>query len=131
MDKKHIAELLAVLDKSNFDDIELRDADLYLHVRRGKTERPAVVKPAAAKPTSGKVVKSPMVGIVHLLDDAKKSFVEVGQTVKAGTTLAQIESMKLFNDIKSPVEGTVAAIHVSDKQTVAYATPLFEITEAD
>lgn len=131
MDKKHIADLLAVLDKSNFDDIELRDADLYLHVRRGKVAHAPAAKPAAVRPTNGKVVKSPMVGIVHLLDDAKKPFVEVGQTVKPGTTLAQIEGMKLFNDITSPVAGTVAAIHVSDKQTVAYATPLFEITEAD
>ncbi|MFC6170222.1 acetyl-CoA carboxylase biotin carboxyl carrier protein [Loigolactobacillus jiayinensis] len=130
MDAKQVADLLAVLAKSEFAEIELKDADLYLHVKRNATPQIAT-KIEAAPVSKGKTVNSPMVGIVHLLDDTKQPFVKVGQQVTTETTLAQIESMKLFNDIKSPLAGTVAAINVSDGQGVEFATPLFKIAEAD
>ncbi|MFD1318316.1 acetyl-CoA carboxylase biotin carboxyl carrier protein [Loigolactobacillus zhaoyuanensis] len=129
MDTKQVTDLLAVLAKSEFAEIELKDADLYLHVKR------AAVSQNSTAPTpeqsSAKTVNSPMVGIVHLLDDTKQPFVKVGQKVTTEDTLAQIESMKLFNDIKSPIDGTVTAITVSDGQGVEFAMPLFEISEAD
>ncbi|MFD0898579.1 acetyl-CoA carboxylase biotin carboxyl carrier protein [Loigolactobacillus binensis] len=132
MDAKQIADLLAVLAKSEFAEVELRDADLYVHVKRTVAAPDVITKPATpGAATAGKTVNSPMVGIIHLLDDTKQPFVKIGQQVTKGTTLAQIESMKLFNDIKSPVNGTVAAITVSDGQGVEFATPLFKITEAD
>lgn len=132
MDTKKVADLLAVLAKSEFAEIELKDADLYLHVKRDAAPQVSPTVATKSEPVAkGKTVNSPMVGIVHLLDDTKQPFVKVGQRVDTETTLAQIESMKLFNDIKSPVTGTVTAINVSDGQGVEFATPLFEISEAD
>lgn len=132
MDAKKVADLLAVLAKSEFAEIELKDADLYLHVKRDAAPQVSPTVTTKYEPVAkGKTVNSPMVGIVHLLDDTKQPFVKLDQRVDTETTLAQIESMKLFNDIKSPVTGTVTAINVSDGQGVEFATPLFEISEAD
>ena len=55
------------------------------------------------------------------------SFVEVGQTVKAGETLCIIEAMKLMNEIESDASGVVKAILVENGQPVEYGQPLFII----
>ena len=51
----------------------------------------------------------------------------VGQTVKAGDTLAIIEAMKMFNPIEADVSGTIVAILVEDGQPVEFDQPLFVI----
>ena len=56
-----------------------------------------------------------------------KSFVEVGQQVKAGDTLCIVEAMKLLNQIESDKTGTVKQIFVENGQPVEYGEPLFVI----
>jgi acetyl-CoA carboxylase biotin carboxyl carrier protein len=74
------------------------------------------------------VVKSPMVGTFYRTPSpGAKSFVEVGQSVKAGDTLCIIEAMKLMNEIESDVAGVVKAILIENGQPVEYGEPLFII----
>jgi acetyl-CoA carboxylase biotin carboxyl carrier protein len=47
--------------------------------------------------------------------------------VEKGQVIAQIESMKLFNDIKAPQAGTVQRLLVEDGEGVAYDQPLVEL----
>lgn len=65
-------------------------------------------------------IPSPMVGVVHLAPD-----LQVGQSVTAGQELGQIESMKLFNPLVSPADGTLTAVLIADNATVEYEQPLF------
>lgn len=74
---------------------------------------------------SGHVVKSPMVGVVYLAPEpGAKHFVEVGDTVKAGDTIALVEAMKTFNPIKADVDGTVKEILVADSAAVEFDSPI-------
>ncbi len=56
-----------------------------------------------------------------------QSFVEVGQSVKAGDTLCIIEAMKLMNEIEADASGVIKAILVENGQPVEYGQPLFII----
>jgi acetyl-CoA carboxylase biotin carboxyl carrier protein len=87
----------------------------------------AAVDAEPAQP-EGHVVKSPMVGTFYRTPSpTAKSFVEIGQTVKAGETLCIIEAMKLMNEIESDVAGVVKAILIENGQPVEYGQPLFII----
>jgi biotin carboxyl carrier protein len=44
-----------------------------------------------------------------------------------GQTLCLLEAMKLFNELKAEVAGTVRAIHVENAQPVEFGQLLFEI----
>lgn len=87
----------------------------------------AVVDIVAAEP-EGHAVKSPMVGTFYRSGSpGAASFVEVGQTVKAGDTLCIIEAMKLMNEIEADASGVVKAILVENGQPVEYGQPMFII----
>ncbi len=84
-------------------------------------------KPANALP-DGHVLRAPMVGTFYSSPSPDKpAFVSVGQTVKAGDTLAIIEAMKMFNPIEADVSGTIVAILGESGQPVEFAQPLFVI----
>ena len=55
------------------------------------------------------------------------AFVDIGDTVVPGQVLCILEAMKLFNELKAEVSGTVAAIHAENAQPVEYGQLLFEI----
>ena len=74
---------------------------------------------------SGHVLKSPMVGVAYLAPEpGAKHFVKVGDTVHAGDTIALVEAMKTFNQIKTDVDGVVKEIFVNDGVAVEFDTPI-------
>jgi acetyl-CoA carboxylase biotin carboxyl carrier protein len=84
-------------------------------------------KPGNALP-EGHVLRAPMVGTLYTSPSPDKpAFVSVGQTVKAGDTLAIIEAMKMFNPIEADVSGTIVAILGETGQPVEFDQPLFVI----
>ena len=69
-----------------------------------------------------------MVGIFYRSSSpGSPAFVEVGDVVTVGQTLCLLEAMKLFNELKAEVEGTVRAIYVESGEPVEYGQLLFEI----
>jgi pyruvate carboxylase subunit B len=70
----------------------------------------------------GGKVKAPMPGLVLRVE------VEEGDTVAAGAGLVVLEAMKMENEIKSPVAGRVAAVHVSGGQAVDKGMVMVEVT---
>lgn len=78
--------------------------------------------------TTGNIIKSPLVGTFYAApsEDAAP-FVNVGDYVKAGQTLAIVEAMKLMNDIESEFDGKVTQIFVKNGDCVEYGQPLFAI----
>ena len=77
------------------------------------------------------VIKSPIVGTFYRAPapDAD-AYVQVGDTVSAGSVLCIIEAMKLMNEIESDVEGKIVKILVENGKPVEYNQPLFMIQAA-
>ena len=79
-----------------------------------KAEAPKAQNEVKAAPASagGKVVKSPLPGVIISVDCKE------GQAVKRGQKLAVIEAMKMENEILAPQDGTISGIHVSKGDSV-------------
>ncbi|MCK9480957.1 MAG: acetyl-CoA carboxylase biotin carboxyl carrier protein subunit [Bacteroidia bacterium] len=58
------------------------------------------------------LVKSPMPGLVL------KTLVKPGDTVRKGDSLLILEAMKMENIIKSPMDGNIKAVHVTERQAI-------------
>ena len=56
-----------------------------------------------------------------------ESFVQIGQTVKQGETIAIIEAMKLLNEIEADASGVIKAILLDNGEPVEFGEPLFVI----
>ena len=77
------------------------------------------------------VVKSPMVGTFYSSPSPDADpFVVVGQSIEEGDTLCILEAMKLMNEIKSEVKGSVVEILVENGQAIEFDQPLFKVKKA-
>ena len=71
------------------------------------------------------IIVSPFVGRVEFSNQIK--LVDNDIYVHKGDVICSIEAMKIFNDIKAPVSGTVVNILVEDCGLVEYEQPILKI----
>ena len=77
---------------------------------------------------SNDLIISPMVGIVYLSPDpAKPPFVNEGDHVKQGDTIALIEAMKTFNNVRAPRSGVIKKILITSGKPAEYGEKLMII----
>lgn len=77
---------------------------------------------------TGTPVKSPIVGVYYASSSpTAKPYVEVGSKVKAGQVLCIVEAMKVMNEIKAPLDGTISAIMANTEDLVEYDQVLMVI----
>jgi acetyl-CoA carboxylase biotin carboxyl carrier protein len=89
----------------------------------------------ASEAAAGKVlspdmeeIKAPLLGTFYANKDAM--LIKVGDTVRKGDVLCNIEAMKMFNEVLSNVDGVVSDILVRDGELVEYNQTLFIIKKA-
>jgi acetyl-CoA carboxylase biotin carboxyl carrier protein len=97
-------------------------------------DAPPSAAPAADADTEAgglHAVLAPLTGVFYLspTPDAEP-YVRVGAQIQAGHVIGLIEAMKLFNEIKSDVSGTVARIAVDSGALVKQKQPLIEVEPA-
>ena len=90
-------------------------------------EAPAAA--AAAEPAENvTLVKAPLVGVFYAAPSPTSDpYVTVGSHVHAGQVLCLVEAMKVMNEIKAPVDGTIVKINVENATTVAFDDVIMEI----
>jgi acetyl-CoA carboxylase biotin carboxyl carrier protein len=150
MDLRKLKTLIDLVQQSGIAELEITEGEERVRISRGTpgsqpaapvqayTLPPATIPVAAgapaapaaegegAVPQEGHVIRSPMVGTFYRSSaPGAKSFVEIGQAVKAGETLCIIEAMKLLNEIEADQDGVVKACLVENGQPVEYGEPLF------
>jgi acetyl-CoA carboxylase biotin carboxyl carrier protein len=77
------------------------------------------------------IVRSPMVGSFYSAPAPNaQPFVKVGQEINVDDTLCIVEAMKLMNEIKSEIKGTMVEILVSNGQAVEFDQPMFKIKKS-
>jgi acetyl-CoA carboxylase biotin carboxyl carrier protein len=72
-------------------------------------------------PAGHTAIESPSVGLFwRSPSPGAPPFIEVGQQVSAGDTVAIVEVMKLMNHVASPVDGVVSAILIENGGPVEF-----------
>lgn len=150
MNIKEIKELLELMAEHNVGEIEIEKDNAKIKLRKMANGgivmqsapqvmvAPAMKAPAlaeapaaAAQPAAEEgvtIVRSPMVGTFYASPAPDQpTYVSVGKVVKDGDVLCIIEAMKLMNEIKSELSGTVVEIMVQNGQTVEYDQPILKI----
>lgn len=150
MDLDQIKALTELMVANDLTELILRDGETRVILRRNKPgsgpmvttaphAMPATVAapppmmaapvagPAAAPAAeAGQSIKSPMVGTFYASSSPDSSpFVTAGSRVEPDTVVCIIEAMKVFNEIKAEVSGTIERVLVTNGQPVEYGQPLF------
>ncbi len=88
--------------------------------------------PLIVSPDDGLVtVESPMVGTFYVSSSPEAGpFVQIGSTIAANSVVCIIEAMKVFNEIRAELTGTIERILVSNEQAVEFGQPLFMVRPA-
>ena len=149
-DVRKIRRLVELMNEHDLTEIDLRDAEVRIRLRKGHdtvvTAMPAMAAPAAAPPAAAApaappaaapkaadeeyvvYIKSVMVGTFFSSPSPEAPpFVKVGDHVGPDTTVCIIEAMKVFNEIPAGVSGQVMAVLVQNGDPVEYGQPLFKL----
>ena len=148
-DVRKIRRLVELMNEHDLTEIDLRDADVRIRLRKGHetfvTAMPAMAQPAPAPAASTQppqvsspakaadeehviYIKSVMVGTFFSSPSPEAPpFVKVGDHVGPDTTVCIIEAMKVFNEIPAGMSGQVMAVLVQNGDPVEYGQPLFKL----
>ena len=136
MDTEKIKSIMKMFEESQISKMDLTDGDLHITLEK-EMEPVEVVKTIKSTPIQeveevkqeqGTAITSPLVGTYYQASGTNQEpFVKVGQHIQEGDTVCIIEAMKVMNEIKATVSGTVLSINVSDVETVEYDQVLMMI----
>lgn len=85
-----------------------------------------LLSPNKVSDQSKDMIKSPMVGTFYRAPSPDSApYVNIGDNVKKGQTVAIIEAMKIMNEIEADFDCKIVDILVSDAKGVEFDTPLF------
>ena len=129
MELKDIKELMKVLKKEEMYEIKVRYGKVKLTIKNSeeprveniKTEIKAEKENQKIDTVKEEIVKSQNVGEIKLAN------LEKGMPVQKGMKLGKISTIGVETDVKSPVNGVLKEILVSDQAAVDFAKPLFII----
>jgi len=76
-------------------------------------------------------IKSPLIGMFYIkLNPKEKNFIKEGDIIEKGKTICIIESMKIFNEIKSEFKCKIVKILINNNSFVEYNSKLFLISKS-
>lgn len=144
LDIEQIRQLVAMMVDSELTELSLRDGDIEVNLRRPSAHAAAadtvilangqhltgasdVVDAGEPEDESELVeIKSPLVGSFYTAPNPDSPpYVNVGSKVTAGTVVCILEAMKVFNEIKSEIAGTIERVLVRNESAVEFGQPLF------
>ena len=147
-----LEQIIQLMAANDLNTVDLRDGVQRVVLRRGAVQTFAAPAPAAPQyapapaapqpgpaPTSAAAtaapadsaegtvaIKSPMVGTFYAKPSPEaKNFVSVGSPVDEETDVCVIEAMKVFNNIKAEVKGTITKVLAEDGKPVEFGQVLF------
>jgi acetyl-CoA carboxylase biotin carboxyl carrier protein len=143
IDLESIRRLLALMAEHDLAELEIEQGDMAVRLRKASAAAapaaivpvatPAAASSASAGPAAAEeaallAVKSPMVGTFYEAPSPEAAvFVEVGDHVSEDTVVCIIEAMKVFNEIRAEMSGTIEKILVKNAQAVEFGQPMFVV----
>jgi acetyl-CoA carboxylase biotin carboxyl carrier protein len=156
-DREGITELVALverleklLERSGLAELEVEHEGTTIVLRTPAAVSPAVLATATpvteaavveaapeplieepVRPRGGHAIMAPLTGVFYRSPSpGAEAYVREGAEVNAGQVIGLIEAMKLFNEIKSDVTGTVRHIAAGDGDLVKARQTLIEVDPA-
>jgi acetyl-CoA carboxylase biotin carboxyl carrier protein len=152
-DFSRIEKLLEIMKANDLVEIEIKQGEDKIFLKRAQPQGSAPVVPTiihspipivAGQPVtlpapSGQVraggtdaglelIKAPLVGTFYATPSPDSPpFVEVGSKVEPQMVVCIVEAMKVMNEIKTEVGGTIVEVLVKNGQAVEFGQPLFKI----
>jgi acetyl-CoA carboxylase biotin carboxyl carrier protein len=152
MDLDEITQILQLMDENGLAEFELEREGFRVALRKAGAALPtmaAMPVPQAPPPAvtaampgaahlgaetevvSTVTINSPMVGTFYVAPSPEAPpFVGVGDPVSGDTVVCILEAMKVMNEIKAEVEGTIVEVLVENAEPVEYGEPLFRVALA-
>lgn len=149
MNFEEIKELIWIVNESNISKVEIKNGEFEITVEKGRDEVVVESKPPKAveaeeisQPethantdstisSDDRVIvtlNSPMVGTFYAAPAPNAPrFVNVGDKVSKGQTIAILEAMKIMNEWEAEFDCKILKVLVEDGQPVEYGTPIFEV----
>lgn len=130
MDLEEIRKLCALMREEDLLELTVEEGGRRVTLRRAAGPR-APLPAAPPQKEEGIVVRSPVVGTFWIRPaPGEPPFVRVGDRVQPGQVLGVVEAMKVMNEIRAEVEGTVEEVLVEEGEPVEYGQPLFRLRPA-
>ena len=149
-DLKRIKELIDIMKENGLDEIEIKHGDDKIHLKRSSGQQQIITAMpmshqnttvagnnseigAGAAPVEEVAaelaeIKSPIVGTFYRKPSPdSEPFVSVDSHVNEQTIVCVIEAMKVMNEIKAEVSGTIVEVMVKDGQAIEYGQVLFRV----
>lgn len=157
MDLKEIEKLMASMVRAKMKRIAIKKQGFEIELERETTEElsfaahkqmslppvyhlpPSQYERTSAEPppppkkeeileTKGHYITSPMVGTFYTAASPEDSpFVRVGDKVEENTVVCIIEAMKVMNEVKSGLVGTISEVCVRNGDPVEFGTKIFRV----
>jgi acetyl-CoA carboxylase biotin carboxyl carrier protein len=157
LELKDIKELIALMRKNDLSVFKMEKDGFKITLKRGSDFQPIITAstpvalpagasavlpvaptseaaPASAVPSPEpkrenlKEITSPMVGTFYASPSPESpAYVSVGSTISEGSVICIVEAMKVMNEIKSEISGTVVEIVAENGKSVQYGQVLFRV----
>jgi acetyl-CoA carboxylase biotin carboxyl carrier protein len=154
MELEQIKAIIGMMKDNDLSEFSMEEDGLKIRIKRGPegfqqsvTLPPAAPPPAVAGPvaspapapapaasapapvaTDAKHIVSPMVGTFYRAPSPDAPpYVEVGQEVDPETVVCIIEAMKVMNEIKAEVKGTLTEVLAENAKPVEFGQKLFAV----
>ena len=149
-DLKKMKKLIDLMKENDLVEVEIKHGDDKILLKRSSPQQQimtAIPMNTAAAHGSGMVqttaagsehvkeqddglveITSPLVGTFYATPSPdSEPFVEAGTKIEPQTVVCIIEAMKVMNEIKAEISGTIVKIEVSSGQAVEYGQVLFKV----
>jgi len=146
MNLELIEKLIQLLENSSLNQLEVEQEGFRVSLQKQPTGQViSALYPPASAPSApaasaaevvgaalaaetGKAIEAPMVGTFYRAPapDAPP-YVDVGSAIGEDTVVCILEAMKVMNEIKAGLRGTIEKIMVENGQPVEYGQPLFTV----
>jgi len=143
MELEQIKAIIAMMKENDLTEFSMEQDGLKIRIKRGPegvqqsvtlpppaaAAAPAPVAPSpAATPADIHYITSPMVGTLYRAPSPDSPpYVEPGQEVTPDTVVCIVEAMKVMNEIKAEVKGTIVEVLVENAKPVEFGQKLFAV----
>jgi acetyl-CoA carboxylase biotin carboxyl carrier protein len=147
-DIKQIKELIGIMKENDLVEVKIEHGDDKLSLKRACAQTSMTPMPYMGMPMGPNTnvpvqgpsdstpevddglidIPSPIVGTFYEAQSPDSSaYVEIGTHVSPSSVVCIIEAMKVMNEIKSEVSGTIAQVLLTNGQAVEFGQPLFKV----